>query len=108
MTFYASRIAAATGAELAELFAGRLRQSISEYEDVDHQRCNDVRASWAAQGVIAYGHHLGGAEMNDEIATLIADFLGDMHHLCDALGVSFEDAVNRAIRDHNEEVWSAG
>lgn len=70
---------------------------------MDPQRCVDIRASWAAQGVLAYADYLSG-ELGCELAGIIADFLGDLHHLCDGLGVDFDEAVNTAIRSHHEEV----
>ena len=56
-----------------------------------------VRAVRAADGMIAYARRCGTG--TEELPTVFADFLGDAHHLADALGVDsvMPHAMGRGI-----------
>ncbi|WP_054782362.1 hypothetical protein [Rhodococcus qingshengii] len=58
---------------------------------------NGVRAVRAADGMIAYARRCGTG--TEELPTVFADFLGDAHHLADALGVDsvMPHAMGRGI-----------
>jgi len=103
LPYNATRIDAGTGVDLQVLFGAQPAQSLAAYRDIDPQRCADIRASWAAHGVIAYAEYVAG-ELHCEIASVISDLLCDLQHLCDGLGVYFGQAVNVARRCHDEEV----
>jgi len=71
--------------------------------DVDPAQDNVVRAGFAATGVIAFAKRVGTYQQED-METNLSDFLCDLMHLCDTLGISFEDMVDRARSHHGFEV----
>lgn len=66
--------------------------------DYAPQRDNDARASFVARALAAYREVVRGDE---EVETVMSDFLGDMRHFADAVGVDF-DAVNDRGQYHYE------
>lgn len=102
MAYYATHLNATTGQELKAHFGDQPAQSFTDSTDTDPQRRADIRASWAAHGVIAYAEYVGG-ELQSAVSDVILDFLGDLQHLCDGLGVDFDEAVDTARRFHREE-----
>jgi len=61
---------------------------------------NVLRASYAATAVVAYGLRTREGHSTDS-ETLLTDLLGDFLHLCDLLGLSFDDLEAQA-RSHYE------
>ncbi len=60
---------------------------------------NGVRAVRAADAMIAYARRCGTG--TEELPTVFADFLSDVHHLADALGV--EHLATEAQRRSGDE-----
>lgn len=60
---------------------------------------NATRAEFASIGVKAYAKRVG--TLDEEPALTISDLLGDLMHLCDALGEEFDALVDRG-RGHYE------
>ncbi len=71
------------------------------------QRDNDIRATWGAQTLMAYGACVNDATIDEDLQTSFTDMLGDLRHLCDAVGVDWDRAVERSGRDHFSEVRGA-
>lgn len=70
----------------------------------DPQRDNDIRAARAARALTAYANHVGKGSLGGEVETAIADLLGDLRHMCDALDVDWDGAAARAESYHHHEV----
>lgn len=63
---------------------------------------NTRRASFAATAVLAYAKRTRSD--GNEIATTISDMIGDLHHLCDALGVDIDLAFNMGHQHYRAEL----
>ncbi len=73
---------------------------ISPY-GVDEQADNDARAYFAGQALVTYRDIVRGDEDFD---TTISDFLSDLRHLCDALGVNFDECSDRGAYYYEAEI----
>jgi hypothetical protein len=67
--------------------------------DVEHD--NAARASFAAAALVAYVNQVGDS---GDLETSIADLLGDLRHLCDALGIGYGDADGRGEYHYDAEI----
>ncbi len=76
------------------------RQQSAHVTGVNHQADNNTRASFAAVALVAYIKRVG----EDEVETNVSDLLGDIMHLCDALGIDFDDMIHRGLRHYDREV----
>ena len=56
---------------------------------------------------MAYGAYRSDATIDEELQSSFTDMLGDLRHLCDAVGVDWDRAVERSDRDHDAEVRGA-
>lgn len=68
----------------------------SEPDDVRHD--NTRRAGWALIALKAYAAEVGGDK-----ESIVSDFLSDLRHLCDALGLEFYAESERGWRYYDEE-----
>lgn len=68
----------------------------------EHLADNNARASIGARTVAAYAEIGGGDE--SEAETMVADLLGDLRHLCDAINVDFDVVLNRSEVFYNAEI----
>lgn len=71
--------------------------------DEDYRDDNTARASFAAQALVTFVERAGENEME----TNISDLLGDLMHLCDALGIDFDEAVDDGRVYYEAEVEGA-
>lgn len=85
-----------TSKELRASVEGRERPRIGYTLDTQ-SRDNGVRAANAAEGLIAYARPIGLE--TEELTMVFGDFLGDLRHLADAVGVDW-DAVDERGQDH--------
>ena len=71
-----------------------------EEDPYDPGHCNATRAGFAARVLAAYAQ-----ETNDDedVDTLISDFLGDLRHLCDGHGLDFAELDRRGYNHYVEE-----
>lgn len=72
------------------------------YEPQDNRDDNALRAEFAALAVKAYARRTGVLDEEPELA--IKDLLGDLMHLCDALGLNFEGLVESGRYHYDCEV----
>ncbi|WP_082993074.1 hypothetical protein [Mycobacterium sp. 1245111.1] len=101
-------IAARSIRDLAGHFTHTTTKSLScGVTSQDIQRDNDIRAARGAQALMAYGAYLNDATVNEDLQSSVSDLLGDLRHLCDAVGVDWDRAVERSGRDHFSEVRGA-
>lgn len=68
------------------------------YDDSAHD--NTRRAGFALAALGGYRAVVG----DEEPATVIGDLLGDLRHLCDALGLDFEDLVEAGRFHYDAEL----
>lgn len=71
----------------------------------DAQDCADdnaLRAEFAAVGVKAFAKRTG--VLDEEPETAISDLLGDLMHLCDALGLNFDGLVESGRQHYDLEL----
>jgi len=81
-----------------------LMEHLGEHlHDVDPAQDNTVRAGFAATGVKAFAQRVGTYH-HEDMETNLSDFLCDLMHLCDALGISFEDMVSRGAFHYDAEL----
>lgn len=66
------------------------------------RRANFMRARTAGDAVRAYAKVSG--LNNEEPVEAITDCIGDIHHLCDALGLDFEEILRKADVHHAAEI----
>lgn len=71
----------------------------------DHAADNSLRARSAAYAVKAYADRVGTRD--EEPGVAIGDLLCDLRHLCDALGLDFDDLSLRGEGHYNAEVTGA-
>lgn len=67
---------------------------------VDFAADNAAQAGFGAVALVAYVKRCGENEMEANVSDLLACLM----HLCDALGVEFDDAVHQGRRDYNAEI----
>lgn len=92
-------------AGLAGLLEGRPKESLaSTHEGEDLVRDNSIRAGWAARALIAYATHLADQSLVEDLETVTSDLVGDLLHLCDALGLDWEEIFERGERFYREEL----
>lgn len=71
---------------------------------------NNQRATWAKAALDKFQAVTGDKDRptgNDEIKTVMSDFLADYMHLADVLGVDILDALNGAFDNYHIEVGHA-
>lgn len=88
----------ATIGELAALCSVSAPSADSVAEPVES---NALRGLLAGAGLVPYVARCGTA--TDEFESQIADLVGDLHHLADALGVMWSSVLDRAEDYHREE-----
>lgn len=104
----ASWIAARSIRDLAGHFTRTTTESLScGVTSQDIQRDNAIRAARGAHALMAYGAYLDDATIDEGLQFSVSDLLGDLRHLCDAVGVDWDRAVERSGRDHFSEVRGA-
>lgn len=69
--------------------------------NIDPQADNNARASFAAKALTTYTSIVGDTE---DLETQISDLLGDLRHLCDALGVDYGEAAEHALYHYCYEI----
>lgn len=81
---------------------------LPEHGQIDHDdpiEDNTTRAGSAAVALKAYARTGGGSYLTGEAPeTAIYDLLGDLRHLCDALGLNFDELNDRGARHYEAEV----
>jgi hypothetical protein len=98
-------IAARSIRDLARHFPNATSESLSlGVSPQDIQRDNNIRAASGAQALMAYGAYVNDATIDEDLQSSVSDMLGDLRHLCDAVGVDWDRAVERSGRDHFSEV----
>lgn len=70
--------------------------------DVAHD--NLRRAGFAANAVLAYVAQTFPGGCGEDFETVIGDLLGDLMHLCDAVGVSFDALVEQGHSHYQPEL----
>ena len=77
-----------------------------QIEGKDAQHDNNARASYAASALVEYVAVQGDpvAKGLEELAEAISDLMGDLRHLCDALGVNYEAAILSGMAQYEEEL----
>ncbi|MDQ1427165.1 MAG: hypothetical protein QOK39_641 [Acidimicrobiaceae bacterium] len=63
---------------------------------------NQARARWAATAIAAFANETGTT--GEDLATQVGDLLADLHHLCDAGGISFRVCSQRADDHYRAEI----
>ncbi len=79
---------------------GGLRNNFGSLADARHD--NTVRAGFALLAVEAFAERVGGID-SEPIEQQISDLLGDMMHLCDALGLSLDELAGRGAYHYDPE-----
>lgn len=93
-------------AQLAAAFAGTTRPNFTDDYDEDSQvHDNGVRALRAGDGLITYARTCNTAR--EEAMTVFGDFLGDLHHLADVMGVDWDEAQRRGAVHYTAELYGA-
>ncbi|WP_201453729.1 hypothetical protein [Rhodococcus sp. WAY2] len=93
-------------AQLAAAFAGRTRPNFTyEYDEGSQVHDNGVRALRAGDGLISYARIC--TTDREEALTVFGDFLGDLHHLADAMGVDWDEAQRRGAVHYTAELYGA-
>lgn len=67
------------------------------------QAGNSANALWGGAALAKYGGVVQG-EWDEPLDTVLADLLGDLLHLADALDLDFEDALHKAEMNYTAEV----
>jgi len=81
-----------------------LPEHLGEHLDgADTVEDNSVRAGFAATAVKAFAKRVGTHDWED-METNLSDLLCDLMHLCNALGISFEDMVSRGAFHYDAEL----
>lgn len=91
-----------TFAELPPLPQNRRLVNESTVEDR-----NQMRARYAGEGARAYAQRVGLLS-GEEPLTVLGDLLGDLRHLCDALGLDFAEADRKGYNHYSEELVDDG
>ncbi|GAB20258.1 hypothetical protein GOEFS_109_00030 [Gordonia effusa NBRC 100432] len=81
--------------ELETLLAGIPPRITVEDQLVD----NGVRASFAAVALIPYAKRVGTYEQ-ESVSTVMSDLLNDLRHLCDLVGLDWEQASEPGHYDY--------
>ena len=110
MTAYKAKLKARTLPELADVvydddiagLKGHDRARLSTDGNAVHD--NTARATWAAQGLVAFAERTNMVEAGEDIQTALADLLADLRHLCDAVGVDWELADSKGCTMYNDEI----
>ena len=105
--YHAERLADVDSpAQLAAAFAGRIRPNFTyDYDDDSQVHDNSVRALRAGDGLITYARICNTDQ--EEAVTVFGDFLGDLHHLADAMGVDWDEAQRRGEVHYTAELYGA-
>lgn len=64
---------------------------------------NDLRAAWGFLGLDAYVRRVSPG--GDDFDGMLGDLFTDLMHLCNAVGVNPDDAVEKATRRYTEELY---
>ncbi|MFV9459522.1 hypothetical protein ACNJ7E_39610 [Rhodococcus sp. NM-2] len=91
-------------AQLAVAFAGRTRPNFT-YDGGSQVHDNGVRALRAGDGLISYARTCNTDR--EEAMTVFGDFLGDLHHLADVMGVDWDEAQRRGTVHYTAELYGA-
>jgi hypothetical protein len=65
---------------------------------------NNARATYAAAALVEYAAVVGDPVHSEGLSEVISDLLGDLRHLCDALGINYEAAVLTGVAQYEEEL----
>ncbi|UUG69778.1 MazG-like nucleotide pyrophosphohydrolase [Mycobacterium phage OmniCritical] len=93
-TYRAARLDAETIDDLAALPSSSITYD-------DPQADNGARAGFAAEALVAYVRRVGDP---GELETAVTDLLGDLRHLCDALGFDFGDVAEVSFCHYDAEI----
>lgn len=66
---------------------------------------NTRRAGFAAVGLLAYADRV--RDNDEDFGTIISDFMGDLMHLADLLGVDFDEQLDRSRVHYEAELRGA-
>ncbi|MEU2006967.1 hypothetical protein ACH47B_37845 [Rhodococcus sp. NPDC019627] len=93
-------------AQLATASARKTRPNFTDdYDDGSQVHDNGVRALRAGDGLICYARTCNTDQ--EETMTVFGDFLGDLHHLADAMGVDWDEAQRRGAVHYTAELYGA-
>ena len=81
---------------------GEMRDA-ADAESVRHD--NTRRAGFAVAALEGYAERIGGAD-SEPVEQHIRDLLGDLRHLCDALGADFDELSNRGGGAYDDEIMT--
>lgn len=86
----------------AESVADLPTRGSSELTYTDHVKDNAIRASYGSEAVRAYGAttHM----LDEEPETAISDLVGDLRHLCDSLGLDFDELADNGTSHYEAEI----
>lgn len=68
------------------------------------KRDNNLRAAWALLGLTAFAERTFGRPENEPFETLIPDLIADLLHLCDAVHLDVEEALEKGRGHYEAEV----
>lgn len=88
-------------ARIATLFGGRHRHLHDGLTEDEIRDDNNTRAAWGAIALLAFTARTFGDAAGEDWETLVGDLMADLMHLCDALGVDFDEMVEKG-RSHYE------
>lgn len=71
----------------------------------DPEDMNDERAKWAENALTLFANETGllGPNDDDDVETVVKDFLSDLAHFCDRRNLDLPDLIERAAGDYNAE-----
>jgi hypothetical protein len=69
----------------------------------DPEGKNDARAEWADKAIRAFARATKMDTAGEDEETALGDLLANMMHWCDRKGISFSEAVTRAMDHYTEE-----
>ncbi|WP_454231348.1 DUF4262 domain-containing protein [Mycolicibacterium fortuitum] len=99
--FLAQRLPIENFEELQELLGAE--QGKAHDTDQGAQCDNNNRARRGALALLSYVDECGPG--GDELATLVADMLADIQHLCDAIDVDWHEAIAKAESTYRAEIF---
>ena len=68
---------------------------------------NKKRAGWARDGLVAFSANIGhDIDEPNGFETVAGDFIADLMHLCDDIGIQFVDILARGQHFYVEETYS--
>lgn len=75
-------------------------QDAWDFQETPHD--NTRRAGFALTGLEAFAERVGGSD--EPVEQTLQDFVCDLRHLCDALGIGFENVLDGANNHYSAEL----